>query len=152
MKSGFEPGLTSKRPTELVEVEENDKLVREEWPKNPTLVICFTNPTQVLRTYELHHSVGRGTPISDAEDSEVQGCAAMVPRMTISLCHGARSLTSLGRTAITGGSDATIRTWDIITGECLQVLIGHLAAGMTRLLHMMFAGLTDYYLCHTYDL
>ncbi|PPQ81413.1 hypothetical protein CVT26_007687 [Gymnopilus dilepis] len=107
--------------TELVEAEGNGKLVREEWPKHPTLVIFV--PGQILRTYRLHRSFKRSTPVINTEG--VQESVTMVPEITISLSPNVQCHASMGRTAVTGGDAATVRVWDIITGECRQVLIGH---------------------------
>ncbi|PPQ70150.1 hypothetical protein CVT26_014443 [Gymnopilus dilepis] len=112
--------------TEVIEIEENGKLVREEWPKKPTFVICFAE--RILQTCTLHRSFKQSGYNIDAQAEDEQESATMVPGPAIALSHNARVHASIGRTAVTAGSDATVRVWDVITGECLQVLIGHLSA------------------------
>ncbi|PPQ75806.1 hypothetical protein CVT26_001455 [Gymnopilus dilepis] len=112
---------TSFPGTELVETEENGRLIREEWPKVPTLVICSAD--QTLQTYMMGRSFERSSHNIDTEEGEES--ATRVPVLTTSLRHRVKCQASLGRTAITGGYDATVRVWDLITGECRQVLMGH---------------------------
>ncbi|PPQ75805.1 hypothetical protein CVT26_001456 [Gymnopilus dilepis] len=116
---------------ELVEMEENGKLAREEWPKNTTLIVCSAQG-QFLRAYTLHRSSTGST--GDDVDEGVQENSTMLPTMTISLSHSAGCHASIGRTAVTGGFDASVRVWDIITGECRLVLIGHYSGGVECIL------------------
>ncbi|PPQ79613.1 hypothetical protein CVT26_015462 [Gymnopilus dilepis] len=108
--------------TEVVEIEENGRLLREEWPKIPTVIICSPEG-QFLRIYTLDHSMARN-PQNNMTDN-VQRSPAMFPSMLISPIHWAPCHASMGRTAVTGGFDASVRVWDIITGQCRLVLIGH---------------------------
>ncbi|PPQ78478.1 hypothetical protein CVT26_005151 [Gymnopilus dilepis] len=102
--------------TESVDREENGERVQEEWPKIPTLIVCSRRGL-FLRIYSiLRHSV-------------TSNSASMELAKTISPIHGARHHASMRRTAVTGGDDATIRVWDIVTGECRMVLIGHRSCG-----------------------
>ncbi|PPQ78477.1 hypothetical protein CVT26_005150, partial [Gymnopilus dilepis] len=111
--------------TELVEVEEHGELIRDVWPKIPTLIVISPD-SLFLRTYTLHHSVAQACPASeDIRGEEIQGSSAMLPVMTIPKIHRVICHASVGRTAITGGQDATVRVWDILTGQCRLVLIGH---------------------------
>ena len=110
--------------TELVVTEENGKLLQEEWPKGSTLIVC---DGRFVHVYGPGRSLEQGTHNSDTE--EIQDSAIVAPPMTIFLDHHVRCHASIGRTAVTGGSDATVRVWDIITGECQQVLIGHRSDG-----------------------
>ena len=43
--------------------------------------------------------------------------------------HTVRALTARGRTLVSGSYDGTVRVWDIITGECKWVLVGHTQEG-----------------------
>ncbi|PPQ78476.1 hypothetical protein CVT26_005149 [Gymnopilus dilepis] len=107
-----------------VAIEENGELVREEWPKMPVLIVCSPQD-QSLRIYTLHDSAA-GSNYWRITTENAQESPALLPTLTISPIPGTtRCLASIGRTAVTGGLDATVRVWDIITGECRQVLIGH---------------------------
>lgn len=44
--------------------------------------------------------------------------------------HAVRALAAHGRTLVSGSYDATVRVWDIITGECKFVLSGHTQKGI----------------------
>lgn len=50
--------------------------------------------------------------------------------------HAVRALAARGRTLVSGSYDCTVRIWDIITGNCKWVLIGHTQKGVT--LHHVF--------------
>ncbi|KZV88289.1 WD40 repeat-like protein [Exidia glandulosa HHB12029] len=39
--------------------------------------------------------------------------------------HAVRALAARGRTLVSGSYDCTVRVWDIITGDCKWVLVGH---------------------------
>jgi len=39
--------------------------------------------------------------------------------------HAVRALAAKGRTMVSGSYDCTVRAWDIMTGECTQVMRGH---------------------------
>jgi len=43
--------------------------------------------------------------------------------------HAVRALAARGRTLVSGSYDCTVRIWDIITGECKWVLVGHTQKG-----------------------
>ncbi|PPQ81412.1 hypothetical protein CVT26_007686 [Gymnopilus dilepis] len=97
---------------------EHDRVVRGEWPKTPTLVICSGG--QTLQTYTIGRSFKQTGHNIEEEES-----ATMASALTISLSHRVLCHASIGRTAVTGGRDATVRVWDIVTGQCRLVLIGH---------------------------
>ncbi len=44
-----------------------------------------------------------------------------------------------GRFAVTGGVDGTGRVWDVKTGSCVQLLLGHTSIGGCLLSFSMFA-------------
>ena len=111
---------------ELIETEENGEVVREEWPKLRTWIIVSPQD-QFLRTYTLDRSFAKLFEYNVAE--VVEGSLALLPMTTISPFHPAYCHASMGRTAVSGGVDSTIRTWDLITGECQLVLIGHRSTG-----------------------
>jgi F-box and WD-40 domain protein CDC4 len=43
--------------------------------------------------------------------------------------HAVRALAARGRTLVSGSYDCTVRIWDIVTGECKWVLVGHTQKG-----------------------
>lgn len=43
--------------------------------------------------------------------------------------HAVRDLAACGRTLVSGSYDCTVRVWDIITGTCKWVLVGHTQKG-----------------------
>lgn len=47
--------------------------------------------------------------------------------------HAVRALAAHGRTLVSGSYDATVRVWDIITGESKFILIGHTQKGSSFL-------------------
>ncbi|PPQ70149.1 hypothetical protein CVT26_014441 [Gymnopilus dilepis] len=107
---------------ELIETEENGEVLREEWPKIPTWIIVSPQD-QFLRTYTLDRSLAK-TPEYDVTEV-VEGSLALLPVTTIYPFHPADCHASMGRTAVSGGVESIIRSWDVITGECQLVLIGH---------------------------
>ena len=110
--------------SELVDIEQNGISVRQEWPKKPVLIITTTDSPR-LRVFMRH---------SDGSAEEEQGESTMQPVTTIRPDHLVYGLSSRGRTAVTGGHDATVRVWDIMTGECQLVLLGHTAYSKQLLL------------------
>ncbi|PPR01433.1 hypothetical protein CVT26_015435 [Gymnopilus dilepis] len=97
-----------------------------EWLQDPVLIVALLTDGisgDNLETYVLH--------CPDAENVEggnerTQGFQLpMAPTMTLCQIHPLRCLASLGRMALTGGYDATVRAWDIMTGKCQMVFIGH---------------------------
>lgn len=44
--------------------------------------------------------------------------------------HAVRALAARGRTLVSGSYDCTIRVWDLVTGACRWVLVGHTQKGM----------------------
>ena len=43
--------------------------------------------------------------------------------------HPVRALAARGRTLVSGSYDCTVLVWDIVTGECKFVLVGHTQKG-----------------------
>ncbi|PPQ78410.1 hypothetical protein CVT26_007766, partial [Gymnopilus dilepis] len=92
-------------------------------PRDPFLILCVqANGTLAeLETYVLSHQ----------DKKSVEGCIertrepmVMTPAATICSVHLVYCLASMGRTALTGGWDRTVRAWDIIVGNCQMVFIG----------------------------
>lgn len=46
--------------------------------------------------------------------------------------HAVRALAAHGRTLVSGSYDATVRVWDIVTGDCKFILTGHTQKGWFR--------------------
>jgi len=46
--------------------------------------------------------------------------------------HAVRALAARGRTLVSGSYDCTVRIWDIVTGECKWILIGHTQKGLCQ--------------------
>jgi WD40 repeat protein len=46
--------------------------------------------------------------------------------------HAVRALAARGRTLVSGSYDSMVRVWDIITGTCKWVLVGHTQKGRYR--------------------
>ena len=55
--------------------------------------------------------------------------------------HAVRALAARGRTLVSGSYDCTVRIWDIITGACKWVLVGHTQKGASELRTGLAAGL-----------
>ncbi|PPQ81408.1 hypothetical protein CVT26_007680 [Gymnopilus dilepis] len=121
--SWYKP-IVSAPGTEIVEEKKYGFGVKREWPKEPVLLIS-SSEARLLRVYTLDRSVARGTGRSTPTEGRQGVTAAMHPVKTICPIHSVYSLASMGRTALTGGRDATVRVWDIVTGKCQLVLIGH---------------------------
>ena len=47
--------------------------------------------------------------------------------------HAVRALAARGRTLVSGSYDCTVRIWDIITGACKWVLVGHTQKGQSSI-------------------
>lgn len=117
------------------------------WHQNPALVVA--SPAEGrngdnLATYVLNHpdaeniegSIERTRKplrgfrgLGHKRNGITQGYLLMRPATTICSIHTVYCLASMGRTALTGGLDGTVRDWDITTGKCQMVFIGHTAAG-----------------------
>ena len=114
--------------SELIQVEENGVLVSHQWPKNRLLLVLSTKDadSEALHVYVLHNErVGR----SDENTAGSHDPPPLVPATTISPIHRVVCLASTGRTALTGGYYGTVRVWDIMSGQCRMVLIGHTKPG-----------------------
>jgi F-box and WD-40 domain protein CDC4 len=43
--------------------------------------------------------------------------------------HAVRALAARGRTLVSGSYDCTVRVWDLVTGACKWILVGHTQKG-----------------------
>jgi len=50
--------------------------------------------------------------------------------------HAVRALAARGRTLVSGSYDSMVRVWDIITGTCKWVLVGHTQKGWYHNKHL----------------
>ncbi|PPQ82682.1 hypothetical protein CVT26_000883 [Gymnopilus dilepis] len=92
--------------------------------RDPLLIVCsLTNGTVAnLETYVLIHPDAENI---DGGIERTEEILLMTPETTICPIHEVFCFGSMGRTALTGGKDGTVRAWDIIAGTCELVLIGH---------------------------
>ncbi|PPR01436.1 hypothetical protein CVT26_015439 [Gymnopilus dilepis] len=115
------------------------------WHQDPALVVA--SPAEGrngdnLATYVLNHpdaekiegSIERTRKplrgfrgLGHKQNGVTQGHLLLRPATTICSIHTVYCLVSMGRTALTGGRDRTVRAWDITTGKCQMVFIGHTA-------------------------
>ncbi|PPR00965.1 hypothetical protein CVT26_015558 [Gymnopilus dilepis] len=94
---------------QVADLDDNAK----QWGRSKDLMlILYCEGSHVLETYVL-------------PDKAEQGLSPMLPVTEIHSVHDIYSLTTLGRTVVTGGFDSTVRVWDVITGDCRLVLMGH---------------------------
>ncbi|KDQ61216.1 hypothetical protein JAAARDRAFT_191318 [Jaapia argillacea MUCL 33604] len=110
------------KPEWLDMVGEDGTVTRERWPKAPLIV-----------TGSRDHSL-RVWSLPRPGDAEYQCCGADEdikdnPYHKFHLeghDHAVRALAARGRTLVSGSFDCTVRIWDIITGKCKWVLVGHI--------------------------
>jgi F-box and WD-40 domain protein CDC4 len=126
---------------------------RERWPKRPLIVTGSRDHS--LRVWSLPRPNDPEYRCHGADDTEVGPAEvrSALNRLTISdnlidlmqddvgnnpyhrlhlqgHDHAARALAARGRTLVSGSYDCTVRVWDIITGKCQWVLVGHTQKGM----------------------
>ena len=111
--------------TERVEIEDNGNLVEQDWPRDPLLIIHSRGSTE-LRVHMLRHADAEG---SEGHVERRQRPLHILPAITVPSSCDILCLASIGKTAVAGGIDASVRVLDIITGECRWVLLGHTDAG-----------------------
>ncbi|CAK5265138.1 unnamed protein product [Mycena citricolor] len=105
---------------EWVEMEDGR---REKWPKRATIVTGSRDHT--LRVWTLprpgdapYSSFDEGDP-DDVEDNPYHRLFLEGHE------HAVRALAARGRTLVSGSYDCTVRVWDLVTGACKWVLVGH---------------------------
>ncbi|KAI0362539.1 WD40 repeat-like protein [Trametes cingulata] len=115
---------------ELIDYEnEHGVVVREKWPKRPLIVTGSRDHS--LRVWTLPRPGDEEYRCYGADDTEVDPSEEDVednPYHKLHLeghDHAVRALAARGRTLVSGSYDCTVRIWDIITGDCKWVLVGH---------------------------
>ncbi|KAI0345092.1 WD40 repeat-like protein [Trametopsis cervina] len=115
---------------EWIDVEHEGGLVtREKWPKRPLIVTGSRDHS--LRVWTLPRPGDDEYRCYGADDTEVDPSEEEVednPYHRLHLQghdHAVRALAARGRTLVSGSYDSTVRIWDIITGTCKWVLVGH---------------------------
>ena len=120
---------------EAARTKQNDTWHRPGSSKHPLLIVSSKvderfeakGEDYILKTYVLRDTHTEGT---DAAVEGRQSPPQILPALIIRPIHAASCLDSMGKTALTGGRDATVRAWDILTGECSMILIGHTSTGI----------------------
>ncbi|TBU35586.1 WD40 repeat-like protein [Dichomitus squalens] len=108
---------------------EHGIITREKWPKRPLIVTGSRDHS--LRVWALPRPGDEEYRCYGADDTEVDPSEEDVednPYHKLHLeghDHAVRALAARGRTLVSGSYDCTVRIWDIITGTCKWVLVGH---------------------------
>ncbi|TFY60946.1 hypothetical protein EVG20_g7239 [Dentipellis fragilis] len=131
---------------EYVDVEdERGGVCKERWPKRPMIVTgsrdhslrVWTLPRPHEPEYKSYGADDADVDPADVSIAAVDGDATDIygqddvddnPYHKLHLEgheHAVRALAARGRTLVSGSYDSTVRVWDIITGECKWVLVGH---------------------------
>ncbi|KAF9557135.1 WD40 repeat-like protein [Agrocybe pediades] len=115
---------------EMIDVERDGVIVKEKWPKRPLIVTGSRDHS--LRVWTLPRPGEAEFKCFGSEDNEVdltEVCDADEnPYHRLHLeghDHAVRALAARGRTLVSGSYDCTVRIWDIVSGECKWVLLGH---------------------------
>ncbi|KAF9227598.1 WD40 repeat-like protein [Gyrodon lividus] len=115
---------------EWIEVEgEGGVISKEKWPKRSTIVTGSRDHS--LRVWALPRPGDPEYRWLGADDADVELSEEDVeenPYHKLHLeghDHAVRALAARGRTLVSGSYDCTVRIWDIVTGECKWVLVGH---------------------------
>ena len=95
----------------MARVAELDDSAERGRPKD-SMLILYCVEASVFETYVL-------------PDIDGQGPSPMLPATKVHSIHQVHCLEAQGRTILTGGFDSTVRVWDVVTGECRLVLMGH---------------------------
>ncbi|TFK36328.1 WD40-repeat-containing domain protein [Crucibulum laeve] len=115
---------------EWVDVEHDGVMKKEKWPKRPLIVTGSRDHS--LRVWTLPRPGEAEYRFFGPDDAEVDPSdvcdAEENPYHRLHLeghDHAVRALAARGRTLVSGSYDCTVRIWDIITGQCKWVLVGH---------------------------
>ncbi|KAH7914021.1 WD40-repeat-containing domain protein [Hygrophoropsis aurantiaca] len=115
---------------ELIDIEsENGTITREKWPKRSVIVTGSRDHS--LRVWTLPRPGDPEYRCYGADDTEADPAdedADENPYHRMHLeghDHAVRALAARGRTLVSGSYDCTVRIWDIVTGDCKWILVGH---------------------------
>ncbi|KAI6118770.1 hypothetical protein EV401DRAFT_2197358, partial [Pisolithus croceorrhizus] len=115
---------------EVIDMEgEGGIVTREKWPKRSLIVTGSRDHS--LRVWTLPRRSEPEYRWSGADDADAELTEEDVeenPYHKLHLeghDHAVRALAARGRTLVSGSYDCTVRVWDIFTGECKWVLVGH---------------------------
>jgi len=113
-----------------VDVEDDHGNVRKEkWPKRPLIVTGSRDHS--LRVWDLPRPGEPEYRFDGADEADIDPADEDVdenPYHKLHLEgheHAVRALAARGRTLVSGSYDSMVRVWDIITGTCKWVLVGH---------------------------
>ncbi|KAI6028605.1 WD40 repeat-like protein [Pisolithus orientalis] len=108
---------------------EGGVVTRQKWPKRSLIVTGSRDHS--LRVWTLPRKGEPEYRWSGADDGDAELTEEDVeenPYHKLHLeghDHAVRALAARGRTLVSGSYDCTVRVWDIFTGECKWVLVGH---------------------------
>ncbi|KAK7038199.1 WD40 repeat-like protein [Favolaschia claudopus] len=105
---------------EWVEMEDGR---REKWPKRALIVTGSRDHT--LRVWTLPKPGEAGYSCFDEGDPDDADDNPYHRLFLEGHDHAVRALAARGRTLISGSYDCTVRVWDLVTGDCKWVLVGH---------------------------
>ncbi|KAJ7481112.1 WD40 repeat-like protein [Mycena galericulata] len=109
---------------EWVEMEDGR---REKWPKRALIVTGSRDHT--LRVWTLPRSGDAGYSCFDEGDPDDADDNPYHRLFLEGHDHAVRALAARGRTLVSGSYDCTVRVWDLVTGACRWVLVGHTQKG-----------------------
>ncbi|KAF7363957.1 WD40 repeat-like protein [Mycena sanguinolenta] len=96
---------------------------REKWPKRALIVTGSRDHT--LRVWTLPRSGDAGYSCFDEGDPDDADDNPYHRLFLEGHDHAVRALAARGRTLVSGSYDCTVRVWDLVTGECKWILVGH---------------------------
>ncbi|KAJ6531583.1 WD40 repeat-like protein [Mycena vulgaris] len=105
---------------EWVEMEDGR---REKWPKRALIVTGSRDHT--LRVWTLPRAGDAGYSCFDEGDPDDADDNPYHRLFLEGHDHAVRALAARGRTLVSGSYDCTVRVWDLVTGTCRWILVGH---------------------------
>ncbi|KAJ7171971.1 WD40 repeat-like protein [Mycena filopes] len=105
---------------EWVEMEDGR---REKWPKRALIVTGSRDHT--LRVWTLPRTGDASYSCFDEGDPDDADDNPYHRLFLEGHDHAVRALAARGRTLVSGSYDCTVRVWDLVTGACRWILVGH---------------------------